>query len=96
MVLDARELLLNPEGVLNTFCERLGISMEPAMLDWPRGARDYDGAWASWWYDKVHQSTGFAPYQPKTEPFPEQLAPLLALANPFYKKLYSVAIKAGS
>lgn len=95
VVLDARELLLDPAGVLEQLCKKLGLNMDPCMLAWPAGARDFDGAWAPWWYHNVHRSTGFEPYRPKTEPFPEQLKPLLALARPLYQKLHSASIKAG-
>lgn len=94
VVLDARELLLDPPGVLEQLCGRLGLAMDPAMLKWPAGPRDYDGNWAPWWYHNVHKSTGFIPYRPKTEPFPERLKPLLEVTRPFYQKLYSLAIKA--
>jgi len=96
VVLDARELLLDPPGVLEQLCDRLGLAMDPGMLEWQAGAREYDGAWAPWWYHNVHKSTGFIPYKPKTEPFPEALKPLLSVAGPLYQKLYSAAIKANT
>ncbi|MGI9174559.1 MAG: sulfotransferase family protein, partial [Rhodothermales bacterium] len=68
VVLDARELLLDPEGVLREACERLGLPFEPAMLRWPPGPRPEDGVWARHWYESVHASTGFAPYRSKTAP----------------------------
>jgi len=40
------------------------------------------------------QSTGFAPYQAKTE-FPESLHGLLAECQPWYDKLFANAIRAG-
>jgi hypothetical protein len=93
VVLDARELLLNPASVLGQLCGRLRLTMDDSMLSWPAGAREFDGVWAPWWYHNVHKSTGFIPYQPKTDPFPGQLKPLLAEAAPLYEKLYTVAIK---
>ncbi|HEX5761007.1 MAG TPA: sulfotransferase family protein [Thermoanaerobaculia bacterium] len=95
LVLDAAELLRDPEGVLRRLCGALGIPWEPAMLEWEAGPKPYDGCWAPDWYHNVHRSTGFAPYRPKTAPFPERLAPLLAECLPRYERLYAVAIKAG-
>lgn len=93
-VLDARELLLDPEGVLRRLCERLGIAFDPRMLSWPAGARPEDGVWAKHWYQGLHRSTGFAPYRPKREPPPAHVLPVLDEARPHYDFLYAHAFKA--
>ena len=95
IVLDARELLLDPPGVLRRTCSRLGISFERAMLSWPAGPKPEDGVWAKHWYHNVHASTGFAPYRPYTEPFPERLEPLLRECLPLYERMRGYAITAG-
>ena len=92
-ILDSRETLMNPRGVLQKLCDRIGIPFEEAMLSWTPGPRPEDGIWAKYWYDSVHQSTSFQPYRPKTEPFPEQLRPLLAQCQPYYEQLAQHAIK---
>ena len=86
-VIDAKRLLLDPKGVLRRLCGALGLPFEPAMLSWPAGPKPEDGVWAPYWYKNVHASTGFAPYTPKSEPFPEQLKPLLDVCVPLYEKL---------
>jgi hypothetical protein len=93
-VLDAKQLLLNPPGVLRQLCARLGLPFDEAMLRWPAGPRPYDGVWAPYWYHNVHKSTGFEPYNEKREPFPERLLPLLAECRPHYELLAQVAIQA--
>lgn len=93
-VLDSRQVLLDPAGVLGELCRRIGIPFDPAMLSWEAGPRPEDGIWAPYWYASVHQSTGFAPYRSKTEPFPESLRPLLAECQPYYEQLSSLAIRA--
>ena len=75
-ILDSRELLTNPRSVLERLCEYIGLPFKSAMLSWEAGPRPEDGVWAPHWYHAVHQSTGFAPYQPKTG-FPERLRSLL-------------------
>lgn len=92
LVLDAKNLLMNPERVLSRTCHRLGLGFDPAMLRWPPGPKPYDGAWAPYWYHNVHRSSGFAAYRPKVEPFPERLQSLLAQCLPFYEELKSHAI----
>ena len=96
VVLDARELLLDPRAVLERACERLGIPFYEAMLRWPAGPKPEDGVWAKHWYANVHASTGFSPYKPKTGAFPERLAPLLEECRPHYERLIRYAIPAGT
>ena len=74
-VLDAKELLLDPEGVLRELCQRIQLPFEEAMLRWPPGPKPEDGSWAKDWYHNIHRSTGFMKYREKTEPFPEKLKP---------------------
>ncbi len=94
LVLDSRETLLNPRGVLTKLCAQIGIPFEKSMLNWTPGPRPEDGIWAKYWYDSVHRSTSFQPYKPKTEPFPERLRPLLAQCQPYYEQLAKLAITA--
>ena len=92
-VLDSRELLLDPAGVLRQLCDHLGHPFTTAMLEWPAGPRPEDGVWAPHWYHAVHKSTGFSPYRAKTE-FPEHLEPLLQECQPWYDRLFDKAIRA--
>ncbi len=93
-VLDARELLLDPEGVLRELCVRLSIPWDASMLSWPAGARKCDGVWAKHWYQNVHRSTGFGAHRPKTEPIPASLRPLIDQCRPLYDTLHARAIRA--
>ena len=94
VVLDAKEVLLDPEGVLREVCQRLGLPFEEAMLSWPSGPKPEDGVWARYWYGSVHASTSFAPYNPKNEPFPTQLEPLLEECRMYYQRLSAYVIRA--
>lgn len=87
-VLDARDVLIDPRGKLSRLCELVGVSFREAMLHWPPGRRDTDGVWAKHWYAKVEQTTTFATYQPKDEPVPGRLLPLLSDCNELYDELY--------
>lgn len=92
-VIDAAELLKAPRQVLKTLCDNFHIPFESGMLEWEKGPIPEDGVWARYWYDSVHRSTGFLPYQPKEEPFPEELIPLYEECKPFYDNLFAHAIK---
>jgi hypothetical protein len=93
-VVDSRELLLAPREVLRELLTGLGLPFDEAMLSWSAGARPEDGVWAPHWYENVHRSTGFAPYRPKTEPFPRRLSSLLDECMPHYERLSEAAIRA--
>ncbi len=92
-IIDARELLLDPSGVISALCRHLGIDFYSGMLSWPAGPVKEDGIWARHWYQAVHKSTGFANYVAK-EDFPESLKPLLDECRPYYENLYAQSIKA--
>ena len=94
IVLDARELLLDPTGVLKTACEGLDIGFDDAMLSWPPGPIMEDGVWAPHWYQNVHKSTGFGRYTKKKDPFPADLKDLLEACQPHYDYLFEFAVRA--
>ncbi|MDE0689724.1 MAG: sulfotransferase family protein [Candidatus Poribacteria bacterium] len=91
-ILDARLLLENPSNVLSQLCERLELQFERSMLSWEIGGNPADGVWAPYWYQNVHRSTGFAPYRPKSEPFPTELEAVLAVCVEYYSALCKEAI----
>ena len=86
-VLDARDVLEDPRGVLTALCERLSIPFREEMLCWPAGPRATDGVWARHWYDVVDESTGFGPYRPKTEPLGEEERAIAEKCRPQYERL---------
>lgn len=96
IVLESKQLLLNPPAVLEKLCQQIGIPFDDAMLSWPSGPKPEDGIWAKHWYHNAHQSTGFASYQEKTVSFPDHLKSLLEECQPHYEKLLEYAIKAPS
>lgn len=88
-VLDARDVLEDPERMLRLLCERLELAFTPRMLTWPAGPRASDGVWAPHWYDAVIRSTGFAPYRPRTAAVPAELEPVVAAGLPLYERLHA-------
>lgn len=92
-IIDSRELLKGPKQVLTALCEQLNIPFAEDMLSWEAGPIPEDGVWAEFWYQNVHQSTGFKPYEPKESPFPEHLKSLYERCKPIYDKLFAHAIK---
>lgn len=93
-ILDSRDLLENPEGLLRALCDRLGIEFDPRMLHWEPGPRSTDGVWAEHWYGSVEQSTGFAPYVPKSAPLSPELEALYEECLPHYRELHALRLQA--
>ena len=93
-VIDANDVLADPEGVLSGLCAALGISWDPAMLSWHPGRRETDGVWAKHWYNAVETSTGFA--APEMEPveLPAAAERLAERCRPYYEQLAAHRIRA--
>jgi hypothetical protein len=87
LVVDARDILLDPEGMLTRICARLGIAFDTAMLRWKPGEKACDGIWAKHWYDSVWASTGFAAYRPREGELSDQLLAVLDEVQPIYAEL---------
>ena len=93
IVVDSRELLMNPENILKQLCGHLNLEFVDSMLSWPAEPRKEDGIWAKYWYQSLHKSTGFQSYQAKSN-FPVALKQVLSECMPYYEKLLSKAIQA--
>jgi hypothetical protein len=88
-VLDADDLLRDPEGRLRALCAALDVPFDPVMLSWPAGPRDTDGVWAPHWYASVEASTGFGPYREAPADLPAPLEDLAEVCRPYYDELAS-------
>jgi hypothetical protein len=88
-VLEARDVLEEPRGMLARLCGVIGVPFMEEMLSWPPGARLTDGVWAKHWYAAVERSTSFQPYRPKPDPVPAHLSDLLARCEALYAQLYA-------
>lgn len=88
LVIDARDVLQNPERILRLLCAAIGVEFDPAMLSWPPGLRETDGVWAKHWYGEVAQSTAFAPYCAVRASVPERLREIEARCRECYERLY--------
>ncbi len=87
VVIDSRDVLLDPRGTLGALCNRIGIEFDEAMLSWNAGTREEDGVWAPHWYSSVYRSTGFAPYEAKNERVPQRLLGVLDECNALCEQL---------
>ena len=87
-VVDAKDILENPERTLETLCSAIGVEFDRAMLSWPPGLRDTDGVWAKYWYDAVARSTSFEQYAPRVGEVPDSLRVIYEKCRECYEQLY--------
>jgi hypothetical protein len=95
-VVDANDVLADPEGVLSKLCDALAIPWDPAMLSWAPGRRETDGPWASHWYGAVERSTGFGRPETDAVDLPDDARRLAGRCRPFYGRLAAHRIRTGN
>jgi len=87
-VVDAKDVLGNPERILRLLCHTVGVEFDKAMLSWPPGLRETDGIWAKHWYDEVARSTSFEKYKPREGNVPDSLREIYQRCRECYEQLH--------
>jgi hypothetical protein len=87
-VVDAKDVLENPERSLRLLCNAIGVEFNESMLSWPPGFRETDGTWARHWYGEVAKTTSFQPYHPSDAKVPAHLMGIHDQCRECYEKLY--------
>jgi hypothetical protein len=87
-VVDAKDVLQNPERTLRRLCEAIAVEFSSAMLSWPPGVRDTDGIWAKHWYGEVAKTTSFQPYHSTPSEVPTRLREIYEECCQCYERLY--------
>ena len=93
LILDARDLLKDPEGMLKGLCKKLDIPFYPNMLSWPAGHRPSDGIWGKHWYGTVEASTGFLKYDENKDLLPMEYEKIFSECMNIYQQLYQHRMK---
>ncbi len=91
-VVDSEIFLNNPESGLRKLCMALHIPFFKEMLFWDKGAKPYDGVWASHWYEAVWESTGFGAAKSEDVELSEPLKQIADAAQTFYSGLKRYAL----
>ena len=93
IVIDSKDILMNPKNMLQKLCEKLDIPYSEKMLSWPPGKRDSDGVWGHHWYGNVEKSTGFHAYKKNDEKIPKEYQKIYAECLEYYQQLYEWRIR---
>ncbi|XP_071958610.1 uncharacterized protein [Antedon mediterranea] len=104
-IIDADDLLENPESILRQFCQFAGITYTDKLLQW-KGGKEIQKHWKSseeilkWgdlggWHKNTFSSTNFqkpAPVPIRSE-IPEDVQECIDFSLPFYRKMYELRAK---
>jgi Sulfotransferase domain len=92
-IVDAKDVLENPERMLRQLCESVGVEFSQSMLSWPAGFRETDGVWAGHWYREVAKTTSFQPYRPRHAEVPTHLREIYDRCRECYERLYEYRLR---
>ena len=92
-MIDADDVLRDPERMLRLLCDAIGVEFSDAMLSWLPGPRETDGVWAKYWYAEVERSTSFAPYRERKIDVPKSLREVHARCREIYERLYEMRLR---
>jgi len=92
-VVDAKDVLENPERMLRLLCEAVGVEFSDSMLSWPPGLRETDGAWARHWYGEVAKTTSFQLSRPSDAEVPRHLQEIHDRCRECYDRLYEYKLR---
>ena len=87
-VVDAKDVLQNPERMLRLLCDAIGVKFTNSMLSWPPGLRITDGIWARHWYGEVAKTSSFQAYRPTVSEVPERFREIHERCRECYEQLY--------
>jgi hypothetical protein len=92
-VVDAKDVLEDPERMLRLLCDAVGVKFSKSMLSWPPGLRETDGIWARHWYTEVANTTSFQPYRATRDEVPERMRETYELCCECYERLYQYRLR---
>ncbi|MEH6791867.1 sulfotransferase [Parasphingorhabdus sp.] len=93
IILDSANILRDPEAHLKALCSALEIPWDAGMLRWPAGPRDTDGIWASHWYGRVLETTGFGETESAAPDLSDEVRRIADACQPLYESLSRYRIK---
>ncbi|MGB5484079.1 sulfotransferase [Parasphingorhabdus sp.] len=93
IILDSADILRDPEAHLRALCIALDLHWDAGMLTWETGTRESDGVWASHWYGRVINTTGFGQPESTTPQLSDKEKGIADQCRDAYLKLLELRIK---
>jgi len=94
VIIDADDLLQDPEGVMASYCEAVGLPFHPSMLSWQPGpVKELESPWSGW-TDDVINSSGITRRAktselPSLDELPPEVRETIAEAVPIYERMHA-------
>ena len=93
IVINSDYLLNNPEKYLKILCQKLNLSFDDKMLNWPKGFRDSDGIWSKVWYQDVISTTTFNSNNSKEYKVPKKFENIYKECQEIHEEINQYSIK---
>ena len=94
IIIDADDLLEDPEGLMAEYCAAVGLPFKPSMLSWTPGpCEELKSPWTGW-TDDVLASSGITKrakrsLPPSIEELPQNVRDTIAEAMPIYERMFA-------
>jgi hypothetical protein len=98
VVVDHSDIMANPQGMMQKFCNAVGIDFDPSMLEFSVPLPPHaNGLWNGF-FTKINASTGFHPPSTKTrgprlDGLPAEVHKEITRLEPVYAQLYGYRIQ---
>ncbi|XP_023931831.1 branched-chain-amino-acid aminotransferase-like protein 2, partial [Lingula anatina] len=93
VLIDADDLLQNPDAIIRQYCRRTGLTFHKEMLEWDSGAVPDKTHWHRWpgWYDTLLKSSGFKKQEEightMVKELPQDIQKCIETNMPYYEHL---------
>lgn len=85
-VVDADDLMRDPEAVVRDYCAAIDAPFDPAALSWEAETVPQFDAWHSW-HENAQRSTGLGEVDGEPAPLPDEVRDVYHRCLPFYERL---------
>ena len=101
VVIDIGDVLMDPEGMMQVYCEAAGLKYKPGMTSWPShfmSSVKFNNGLCDIWHEQLLKTTGLQKSTvkkplPSNEELPDIVKRTIKEQMPFYEALHSIRLK---
>lgn len=99
VIIDADDLLEDPEGIMAAYCDAVGLPFDRSMLSWQPGPiKELESPWSGWTDDVVNSSgitrRAKSSTLPPVDKLPREVQETIAEAMPVYEAMHARRLRA--
>lgn len=103
VIIDADDLLEDPEGIMAAYCAAVGLPFKPSMLSWAPGidnCKELKSPWSGW-TDDVINSSGItrrakSSKLPQVDELPADVRATISEAMPIYERMHARRLRSAA